>query len=342
LKRWQTPVNIALDDKEHLASRFKLFFPMNANLLWEKVPFFLLSIVLSIMQIWQVHYTDMISLQQIPLSERILNAIVSYVAYIGKIIWPFNLAVFYPYQHSFPLWQVVGAAVVLLGISIAVIWLVKGIPFLAVGWCWYLGTLFPVIGLLQSGNQAIADRYTYLPSIGIGIMLAWGIPFLFPREYIRQKILFPAAIAVLAVWAVLSWQQCGYWENSGTLWKHALQVTENNYMAHYSLGNVYASLGRYEGAIESFNQAIRLKPDYAVAFCRRGMVYGILGQNLRAIEDYNQAIHLKPDLAEAYEMRGAAYFSQGNNALGCRDGQKSCALGYCHFLEMAKSRGSCR
>ena len=150
------------------------------SLLWEKAPFFLLAIVSSIITLWAQNKGGAVaSLQKMPFSERLSNAIVSYVAYLGKIFWPVDLAVFYPYEYSFPLWQILGAILLLLGISAAVIYFIKKAPFLFVGWFWYLGTLIPVIGLVQVGRQAMADRYTYLPSIGIGIMLVWGIIYLF-------------------------------------------------------------------------------------------------------------------------------------------------------------------
>jgi tetratricopeptide (TPR) repeat protein len=171
-----------------------------------------------------------------------------------------------------------------------------------VGWFWYLGTLIPVIGLVQVGKQALADRYTYLPSIGIAIMLAWGIPLLFQHEYIRKKILFPAGIACLAIMAVLTWQQCGYWKNSTALFNHALQVTKDNYLAHNARGITYGELGQYQLAIEDFNKAISLKQDYADAYYNRGYAYTNLGQYQRAIEDYNEVIRLKPDNEEARRL----------------------------------------
>ena len=145
----------------------------------------------------------------------------------------------------------------------------------------------------------MADRYTYLPSIGIAIMLAWGIPLLFQREDMRKKILFPAGIAVLAILAVLTWQQCGYWKNSIELFNHALQVTKDNYLAHNNLGLALFEEGKIEEAIDHYNKAIGITPDYDLAYYNRGNAYYSLGQYQRAIEDYNKAIRLKPD----YDLR---------------------------------------
>ena len=158
------------------------------------------------------------------MSSRIANALFSFVTYLGKIFWPYDLVVFYPFSDQLPIWQVLGASLLIIVISIAVIVMAKRLPYFFVGWLWYAITLLPVIGIIQVGKQAMADRYTYLPLIGIGIMLAWGMPLLFQRENIRKKILFPAGIAVLIILSVLTWQQCGYWKNSITLFSHALQI----------------------------------------------------------------------------------------------------------------------
>ncbi len=165
------------------------------RLLWEKTPFIFLTIVSSIVTLWAQDKDGAVSsLEQLPFPVRVLNAIISYVSYLKKAFSPVDLAVFYPYAYPSPLWQILVSCFILIGITIVVIYALKKLPFLFVGWFWYLGTLIPVIGLVQVGAQAMADRYTYLPSIGIAIMLVWGIQFLFQREDMRKKILFPAAV----------------------------------------------------------------------------------------------------------------------------------------------------
>jgi tetratricopeptide (TPR) repeat protein len=222
----------------------------------------------------------------------------------------------------------------------------------------------------------MADRHTYLPSIGIAVMLAWGIPTLIKREETRVKILFPVGTAFLAIMALLAWEQCGYWKNNATLFKHALQVTKNNYLAHdifaFALfkegkvkeaidhcdnairinpthffayanrGNAYVKLGQYQQAIDDYNEAIHINPYYTDAYNSRGIAYFKLGQNQQAIDDYNEAILLNPDYANAYFNRGIIYINQGNKNLGCRDAQKACDLGNCELLEAAKGKGYCR
>ena len=167
--------------------------PIIRFLLWEKAPFIFLAIVSSIVTLWAQNKDGAVtSMENLPFLSRVLNAIISYVFYLGKIFWPVDLSVFYPYEYYFPLWQLLASCFILIGITIVVIYAIKKLPFLFVGWFWYLGTMIPVIGLVQVGSQAMADRYTYLPSIGIAIMLAWGIPLLFTRADMRKKILFPA------------------------------------------------------------------------------------------------------------------------------------------------------
>jgi protein O-mannosyl-transferase len=332
----------------------------NDLVLWqlkEKMPFFVLSVILVII----TFYTpDSAPSKHFPLISRLANAPVSFVTYLEKTFWPHDMAVFYPFPEYIPLWQVLGASLLIIFVSTSVIVMARILPYLFVGWFWYAITILPVIKIVQIGNDAMADRYTYLPSIGIAVMLAWGIPFLIKNEDTRRKILFPAAIAFLIIMSVLTWKQCGYWKNSITLFNHALRVTKNNYVAHHGLGLaliaegrteeaidhynktisikpefpyaynnrglVYGGLGQYDLAMEDFDKAIRLKEDYAEAYYNKAVTYANMGQYQLAIENYNKAIILKPDYAYAYTNRGAVYLKQGNNKLGCLDAQKACAL----------------
>jgi Tfp pilus assembly protein PilF len=345
-------------------------------LLWqlrEKTPFFVLAAVLTIITLYTMYSP---TIKYFPLGSRFANAPVSFVTYLEKTFWPHDLAVFYPFSNQLPVWQVMGSVLLILVISVAVIAMMKRMPYLFVGWLWYAITLLPVIGIIQNGYYAMADRYTYLPSIGIAVMLAWGIPFMFSSEDMRKKILFPAGIAALAILAVLAWQQCSFWKNSITLFSHALQVTKDNYLAHNNFANALVNEGKIVEAIDHFNKAIIIKPDYADAYSNRGVAYHKLGQYQRAIEDYNQNIRLNPNYARAYNNRGIsynklgqyqlaiddfnkaislipnytraynkrsnAYFNQGNKERGCRDLQKACELGECKLLEWTKGNGYCR
>jgi tetratricopeptide (TPR) repeat protein len=284
------------------------------NLLWEKVPFFFLALALGIIVIWQVQEAKLfVSLQHIPFSDRIMNAMVSYVAYLGKTFWPINLAVFYPYEHSLPLWQVLGASLILLGISASVIYQAKRAPFLVVGWFWYLGVLFPVIGLMQASTQAMADRYTYFPSIGIAIMVTWGVVYLLPKENLRKIIVIPAAI-IFAALTFLTWQQCGYWKNSISLFNHVLQVTKDNDLAHINLGSALAAQGKNEEAIAHYLEAIKIKPYISLAHFNLGVALTAQGKNEEAIASYREAIRLDPYSDKGHANLGVALADQGNNA----------------------------
>ncbi len=283
-------------------------------LLWEKAPFVFLAIISAVLTIWaQSKGGVIIALQRLPFPERIVNAIVSYVGYLGKIFWPVDLAVFYPYEGSLPSWQVFGAAFILLGISAAVIYFIKKAPFLFVGWFWYLGTLIPVIGLVQVGNQAMADRYTYLPSIGIGIMLTWGIVYLLPQEKLRKIILIPAAVIVLAVCIFLTGQQCGYWKNSIELFNYALQVTKANYLAHNNLGVALAEEGKNDQAIAHYFAAIDINPHYADPHSNLGAALAAEGKNDQAIAHYLAAIDIDPHHADFHSNLGVALAAEGKN-----------------------------
>ena len=311
-------------------------------ILWqlkEKAPFFILSAYFSVLTLGARYNT---TAKDFPFVSRLANVLVSFVTYLEKTFWPRDLAVFYPFPNQIPIWQVLGSAILITTISIAVIIMVRRLPYLFAGWLWYAITIAPVIGIIQVGNQAMADRYTYLPLIGIAVMLAWGVPLLIKNENVRKMFLFPAAIAFLAIFSVLTWQQCGYWKNSSTLFNHALLVTKNNYLAHNNLGLVLFAEGKTTEAIEHYNEAIRIMPDHVLIYNNRGAAYTKLGQYQMAIEDFSKAISLKPDYADSYIKRGAVYLNQGHKEPGCYDAQKACELGNCALLEVANNKRDCR
>jgi tetratricopeptide (TPR) repeat protein len=338
----------------------------------EKAPFFVLSVVFSIITLY-AQYKPSVKRFPFLLGPRIGNALFSFGTYLKKIFWPLDLVVFYPFSYQLTIWQVLGASLLIIVISVAVIVMAKRFPHLFVGWLWYGITLLPVIGIIQIGSQAMADRYTYLPLIGIGIILAWGMPLLFQHECIRKKILFPAGIAVLIILSVLTWQQCGYWKNSITLFSHALQINNDNYLAHGNFGfalfeegkseeaidhynkamrmilnpasvysnrgNAYAKLGQYQRAFDDYNEAIRLEPDYADAYYNRGNIYREFGQYQKAVKDYNESIHLKKDNIRAYYNRGIAYTKLGYYQLAIDDFTKATDIKQ-DFANAYNSRGA--
>ena len=236
------------------------------RLVWEKLPLLALTVVSSIVTV-VVHRqaAAVISLSATPLNLRVANALVSYVTYISKMLWPARLAVLYPYAQSLPGWWVAGAFLGLMGISVAVIRAGPRHPYLPVGWLWYLGTMVPVIGLIQVGNQATADRYTYVPLIGLFIVVAWGVPDLLVR-WPRRRIGLPiAAGLVILACAIAARGQLRYWEDSTTLWTRALAVTTENNIAHNNLAVSLADQGKLDEAIAHYSEALRIKPDYTKA-----------------------------------------------------------------------------
>jgi len=334
----------------------------------EKVPFLAIAAISSaITFLVQRSGGAMVGMDVLPLKFKFANAVISYARYMGKMFWPENLAVFYPFDaDSFAIWQIMLCALLLLVISIFVIRFGRKQRYLPVGWFWFLGTLVPVIGLVQVGEQSLADRYTYIPYTGLFIIIAWGLPELLSKWLYRSprcppcqrqhvavgrdvaagKIAFGIAAAmVLTAMGIGTYRQAGYWKNSSALFTHAIEVTQNNYIAHehlaqelYKQGNpalaiehykkaleinpyyaeshnnrgiVYSKLGRWQEAIKDFSQAIKIKPDYADAHYNRGNAYLNLGRHQDAIESYKQAIRIKPDWAEAHCNLGAAYLDLG-------------------------------
>ncbi len=277
-------------------------------LLWqlrEKTPFFVLSTVISIITIYTMSSP---TVKYFPLGSRLANAPVSFVIYLEKTFWPHDMAVFYPFPTQIPVWQVIGASLMIIIITTAVFAMMKRLPYLFTGWLWYIITILPVIGIIQNGYYSMADRYHYLPSIGLAVMLAWGIPALIKNEEIRKKVIFPAEIVVLAILAVSSWQQCGYWKNNFELFNHAVLATKDNYMAHNNLGIALADAGKNEEAMEHCNKAILIKPDDAFSYIGRGFVYYKRGQYEKALKELNVAIRLGPTDANAYYNMGITYY----------------------------------
>ncbi|MCX5848923.1 MAG: tetratricopeptide repeat protein [Deltaproteobacteria bacterium] len=329
LERWQRALSSPAE------SRFKFA----GRLVWEKIPFFILTIASSIITYWGQHkVTAVVPTETLTLPTRISNAIVSYAAYVEKFIWPLNLAVFYPYDSFLPLWKILTSGLILILITSAVLYYIKKLPFLFTGWFWYLGTMIPLIGLIQVGAHAMADRHTYLPSVGIAIMLTWGIPLLFPRKDIRKKVLFPAAIAIICVLAVLTFRQCGYWKKRITLYSHALVATKNNYMAHSNLANDLAEEGKTKEAFYHYDEAIRIRPDLAEPYYNRGTAYGELGQYNLAIEDLNKAMRLNPYYVEAYYNRGIVYAKLGQYQIAIEDFNEAIRLNS-NYTEAYYTRG---
>jgi tetratricopeptide (TPR) repeat protein len=267
----------------------------------EKIPFFVLAAAAAIVTyLAQRSVGAMVTVSAAPLGLRMENALVSYAVYIGQTFWPAHLAVFYPYSLDQPAWQPILAAMAIAGISLLALRWFRSRPYFAVGWLWYLVTLVPVIGLVQVGEQARADRFMYLPMTGLLIALAWS-----PRA--KPAVAAVAAGACLAA-GLVTWVQIGYWRNTESLFRHALDVTEGNYLAHYQLGVFLAETpSRTPEAIAEYQAALRTRPNNPAALNNLGVALAKTPERLpEAIALYQSALRILPDYVLALNNLGAA------------------------------------
>jgi hypothetical protein len=272
----------------------------------EKLPLLVLSACASILTYVAQHGAGVVAtLEHEPLLDRIANAAVSYVRYLGKIVWPADLAAFYPLQPSWPAGVVIGSVALLLIITIGCAVQARRRPYLAVGWLWFLGTMVPVIGLVQVGNQSIADRYLYLPLIGPAIMLAWlGRELSISRPWSRQIVPIAAAVSVLAG-AIVAHHQVGVWRDTRTLFEHALFVVNGNAEAHVKLGVLDAQHGDTAAAAQHYEAAIAADPRYYVAEFDYGNLL-LEDHPELAIGHYRRAAILAPGVAAIHNNWGFA------------------------------------
>jgi len=335
-------------------------FESNKNNPWlwqlkEKWPLFVLSAVLVTIIFYAPGETETL-LKTFPLSDRLANAPVAFMTYLAKTFWPYGLAILYPFNADIPAWQVLGAVLIILAMTVFTLLKIRHLPFLLVGWFWLAITIAPVLGIIQislSTPYAMADRYHYLPSIGIAVIIAWGLSVLMTNDYRSKRILSVAGVAFMVIMTLLTWKQCGYWKDNPALFTHALKVTKNNYIAHdyvalslfaegkyekakdhfdkaliinpdyvetyNNRGMLYAETGHYEKALVDFNRAIRMKSDYADAYYNRGLTYNRLGHHQQAFDDYSRAILLNPEHIKAYNNRGIFFFRLGDYQSAIQD-----------------------
>lgn len=283
-----------------------------ALLILEKLPLFglsFLSIGISVFTL-QARQQMASTGSLYPLSLRMENALVSYGAYLWKLIWPSNFAFFYPFPESIPFWQPMVAALCLLSATALFIAQGRKYPYCCVGWFWFLGTLFPVIGLIQGGLwPALADRWAYIPAIGIFIVAAWGLPEILGRN--REKRFSAITAAVLILLGFLTFHQTRYWRDNEPLYTHALEATQGNYIAHNNLANAIKLQGRVDEAIDHYKQAIGIKPDYADGHYNLANTCKDLGRTEEAIRHYRQTIALQPSHEKAHNNLGSLLMSRG-------------------------------
>ncbi len=292
----------------------------------EKLPFFILSAVSSIITlIVQQKGGAVVEITTLPAKSRMANALVSYLRYIEKTVWPAKLSIFYPFKHPHTS-QVVPAIIVLFIISIIVIYFARNRKYLLTGWLWYLGTLVPVIGLVQVGQQAFADRYTYIPSIGLFIIASWTVFDLSQKIPHRRIILAAISIAVISTLSVLTYIQAGYWRDSVTLFQHAIDVTKNNARMYHNLGLAYGHLEQYPQAIEAFRKSIRIDPHDPESYQNLALAYSKSGRYAESFEASRQAIALEPNSPHIYYNLGKALGQSGRDSEAISAFQKAVEL----------------
>ncbi|MEJ2730327.1 MAG: tetratricopeptide repeat protein [Deltaproteobacteria bacterium] len=282
------------------------------SLLSEKIPFFLFAAVSCLVTYYAQQSGGAVrTFDTLPLGLRISNAAVSYGVYMGKMFWPARMAVFYPYPDSYALWKITAAAALLTVIFILVILQIRRRPYLAVGWMWYFGTLVPVIGLIQVGNQALADRYTYIPLIGLFILIAWGANDLLGRWRVSRIFAMITAVILILALSAVSHTQVGHWADNIALFSHAVKVTRNNYLAHLSLGKALHDAGRDRQALQHYAEALQINPNSTHAHVNVGSGLLAQGKIARAMDHFNRALELNPDFAEAHNNLGLALVRMG-------------------------------
>ena len=320
----------------------------NTSLLFEKVPFFILSAGSCIITFFAQRGEAVMSFEQRPLGLRLANAAVAYIVYLAKTVWPVNLAVIYPLPHEFPPWQVIAAVLLLAAITVFSWSMRRNAPYLLVGWLWFLGTLVPVIGIVQVGGQALADRYTYIPLIGIFIAIAWRAVDLKARFRVDTAFASATAGVVLVAFAFATERQLTFWENSEKLFRHALDITKANGIAHVNLGvaleqqhrreealgeyrkalefgpglfqahnnlaNVLAEMGDRDDAAREYEEALRLNPNAATAHLNFGRLLSDMGQFDAAMREYNKAERLAPDDYRLQYQTGKTLLRHGDGA----------------------------
>lgn len=285
-----------------------------SRLLAEKIPFFLLSFISSkVTFMAQKAGGSVATIDHLSYLVRFENTLVSYIRYLGKLFWPDSLAVLYPHPGGWPVALVIWSGLLLLAITIGVTVRARKNPYLPVGWFWFLGTLVPVIGLVQVGMQSMADRYMYVPMMGVLILIIWGCHDLFHRQRQTMIIMFILAAIAAVLCIGITRQQIAFWQNSENLFRHDLMVApDNNPTAHYKLGVVLNEQGKLDEAAYHFQENLKLNPDDFHALFALGVISNIKNQPATASALFQAVLKLKPDYADAHYSLGVALGQQGH------------------------------
>jgi len=287
-------------------------FSIIRALIWEKVPLFILAITISVATfIIQKDWKAVASINDLPIYVRFSNALISYTTYLVKMIWPFALAVIYPHPGKVLGWQFAGSLLTVACVSLMAFKAARQAPFFIVGWLWYIGTLIPVIGIVQVGAQALADRYTYIPLIGVFIIIAWGVPALVPNRRFYRSIISLCAVVIIALFTSTTWLQIKTWANSETLFEHAIETTPNNFLAHNYLADSLEKKGDLQAALHHYAEALRIKPDYELFNKNTGGALVADGKLHEAMEYFSSMLQKNPNSKNAHNGLGLILFRQG-------------------------------
>ena len=288
--------------------------PLRWSLVKEKIPLFALSVLSSAVTWYAQEQGGAIkTLEVIPLGSRIGNAMIAYGKYIGLAVFPRDLAMLYPFPGSISPWEVLGAFLLLVLVCALVVVYRQRCPYLVTGWFWFLFTLVPVIGIVQVGGQAMADRYTYLPLTGLFIACAWGVNDLLRGWRYRTAVLATLAGLIVAASAAVTWRQVGYWKDNLTLYRHTLEVTTGNYVIRNNYGVALAQEGRLDEAITQYREALTIWSRAANAYINLGDAMAQQGNYPEAIRYYQQALRIEPDYALALENMGRSLTAMGRD-----------------------------
>src|SRR5438874_7096314 len=301
----------------------------------EKTPLLILSGLSCLVTIRAQDQTTGL-LEQLPFTWRLNNALVSYIEYLAQTFWPARLAVFYPYPNNpFSIWKVTLASAFLLTVSAIAIFLRKKRPYVITGWFWYVGMMVPLIGIVQIGEQGHADRYTYLPQIGLFLLIVWGAADLANTWHPRREYLWLAATITIAVLSYGAAVQTSFWKNSERLWDHTLSVTSDNDFAHNNLGFLYLQRGELDEAVSHFQTALRIRSGNnharynlgtALVHVKLANALARKGRSDEAIGHYEEAVKLRPDYGDAYYNFGSVLFQQGRIDDAIAQWQKALAI----------------
>ena len=295
-------------------TKWSLFYHAAFRLVLEKIPFLILSVIFIYATFLSLKYSGTIMASDLtPMDLKIKNAIVSYIIYMGKMIWPKDLSVFYPFPDVVPMWQVIGSVAVLFLITALALIKFRKYPYFIMGWLWFLGTLVPVLGIIQAGLwPSIGERWAYIPYVGLFIIIAWGIPDLLAQVNHKRNIMTGAVATALIVLALRTWFQIGYWKNDFSLFSHCIQLNPDNYVAHVNLAVAYANQGESEVAIHHFQEALRIHANDVVALDGLGRLYNKLGQQDKSIHYYSDEARYNPKNTKANFELGTVYAAKGD------------------------------